>query len=93
MDQRNKERLEHAASNMLEDQWLYESPGYINCFKIKLFLTDNFHILCHDHSLRLHNMEKTNKLHVHDYHSRVVDIQNNRKRKSTKQAEPHSHPI
>lgn len=38
-------------------------------------------------------MEETSKLYVHDYHSRSADIQKNRKRKSTKQAEPCSHPI
>lgn len=64
-----------------------------NYFKIKLLLTDNFYTLCHGCPLRLRNMEKTTTSLVHDYHSRIADIQNNRKRKSTKQAEPHSHLI
>lgn len=64
-----------------------------NYFKIKLLLTDNFYTLCHGCPLRLRNMEKTTTSLVHDYHSRIADIQNNRKRKSTKQAEPHRHLI
>lgn len=64
-----------------------------NYFKIKCLLTDDFYTLCHGRPLRACNMEKTSTSLVHDYHSRTTDIQNNRKRKSTKQAEPHRHLI